>query len=585
MPQEGPNGSEELLKRYARERRKQSGTPSLHPATRRLLQGEVTRQYGKQSASEKGGFSRWLGMMRGRLTMATALVAVFVIGASLWWNNQQPRTMELAKAERPRPSQDMAPSPTALGDEMKLKAEKQIAAVDQVSDVGLNSASRRLTVPSPAEPEMKREAKLNEALTASVAPNKPRQITAALKDPSASSITSVDSADKTLGDIALGLAVVSTESASNTLAQRIEMAFTDSSLTSSSPRAFFAGGAGSGTTTTNNRTDLALGYSLAGAASVPVESRATAPSVAVNYDTEENKNLSKSSVTTKLAANRPVTLARTESESVDRSRSAGLEPRAAPMLSPPATTPPLALGENAGADKRQQPLATSQLRGAPVAQASAARPEPVEQMARFYRQSVIRPDASAKQKASRELDRRDAELPVLNRFVIEQQGNTVRVVDADGSVYDGIVEEPVVTGAETEFFEKSTEIKDHLTREKPVALKSASGPRTDGYSFRASGSNVTLQQLVVVNGRLVSGVDTASRAGAAGPAGGLGSIPMNAPARALKENTVSNRGDSAQRPGFGGKYGFTTNQSATIEGTVRIGVTNQQWFRAVRDSR
>ena len=60
MPPEGENKSEERLQRYARERRGQGGDFSLHPATRRLLQGEVTRQFG---ARAKAGAS--CGRIRG----------------------------------------------------------------------------------------------------------------------------------------------------------------------------------------------------------------------------------------------------------------------------------------------------------------------------------------------------------------------------------------------------------------------------------------------------------------------------------------------------------------------------------------
>jgi hypothetical protein len=172
------------------------------------------------------------------------------------------------------------------------------------------------------------------------------------------------------------------------------------------------------------------------------------------------------------------------------------------------------------------------------------------------------------------LDRREIEPAVLHRFVIEQQGNSVRVVEADGSVYDGNVEEPVITEFDTDLTETFTEKKDQLAREKPVALKSATAPPTDGYSFRASGSNVTLRQMVVVNGRFAAGTNFSARSAGTGVGGGLGSVSRSTTNRA-----------NGQRPAFGGRYGLATNQPATIEGTVRIGVTNQQWFRAVRDPR
>jgi hypothetical protein len=308
--------------------------------------------------------------------------------------------------------------------------------------------------------------------------------------------------------------------------------------------------------------------------------QASLPSVALGVDDNERKRFSKLSDTAKLAEGPPL-LARTE-ETLARSRRAVSEPQA-PATQPLATTaqPSRALGESLAADKPQQ-SAPSQLAGDLGAQASAARPEPSAPTTRFFREPAPIAGADvAKQKALRELDRLDSEPAVLSRFVIEQQGNSVRVVEADGSVYDGTVEEPVITEFDTDLTETFTEKKDQLAREKPVALKSATAPPTDGYSFRASGSNVTLRQMVVVNGRFAAGTNSSARSVTTGVVGGLGGSSRNTP---MPRTTTTNRAN-AQRPAFDGRYGLATNQPATIEGTVRIGVTNQQWFRAVRDPR
>src|SRR5205085_10144811 len=95
MQREGPNKSEELLKRYARERSEQAPKFSLHPATRRLLQGEVIREFPKRARS-----FAWFNLVRGRLVFGTALAGVVVTGFCLWWNNQSSRQVEVAKAER-----------------------------------------------------------------------------------------------------------------------------------------------------------------------------------------------------------------------------------------------------------------------------------------------------------------------------------------------------------------------------------------------------------------------------------------------------------------------------------------------------
>lgn len=58
-PNNNAESAEEQVKRYAAERRGQ-GAPELHPATRRLLQGEVARLYGRQGGAVRTGWRRWL---------------------------------------------------------------------------------------------------------------------------------------------------------------------------------------------------------------------------------------------------------------------------------------------------------------------------------------------------------------------------------------------------------------------------------------------------------------------------------------------------------------------------------------------
>src|SRR4051812_39932611 len=98
MQPEGPNKSEEMLQRYAKQRRKQGGDFSLHPATRRLLQGEVTRQRGAQ-ITEGRSWLAWFGLWRGRFAAGVAFVAVLVSGAWIFWNGQSKEPMQVADAK------------------------------------------------------------------------------------------------------------------------------------------------------------------------------------------------------------------------------------------------------------------------------------------------------------------------------------------------------------------------------------------------------------------------------------------------------------------------------------------------------
>ena len=110
-----------------------------------------------------------------------------------------------------------------------------------------------------------------------------------------------------------------------------------------------------------------------------------------------------------------------------------------------------------------------------------------------------------------------------------------------------------------------------MLRELLPGDKTETAPRHQELSFRATGSNVTLRQSVVVNGRFTPGTE-AGRAGRARPAEAPSKIADLAARRVVP--TTSNA--------FAGQYGAATNATSTIEGTVRIGTTNQQWFRAYR---
>jgi hypothetical protein len=95
------------------------------------------------------------------------------------------------------------------------------------------------------------------------------------------------------------------------------------------------------------------------------------------------------------------------------------------------------------------------------------------------------------------------------------------------------------------------------------------------YSFRAIGSNVTLKQVVIVSGRL-SGTDGLAR-GVNRPAALGGAAPAPATASAQMRSRVA-----ADPAGTRGTTAIATNAALTIDGTVRVGGTNEQRFRAVR---
>jgi len=103
MPSEPDNSKiEELLKAYAKKRREQaSGSFELHPAVRKMLQGEVARQKGG-SPSEKPNLAALLFRWFPRAALVGA--AVMVLSLVLWNVSQPPTLDRLAsiKAEHER---------------------------------------------------------------------------------------------------------------------------------------------------------------------------------------------------------------------------------------------------------------------------------------------------------------------------------------------------------------------------------------------------------------------------------------------------------------------------------------------------
>jgi prepilin-type processing-associated H-X9-DG protein len=73
---------EKLLRTYAERRRSETGAgPELHPATRRLLQGEVARL--RAGRGEESWLTGFLLLLRRRLVMAACVVTIALVGATL----------------------------------------------------------------------------------------------------------------------------------------------------------------------------------------------------------------------------------------------------------------------------------------------------------------------------------------------------------------------------------------------------------------------------------------------------------------------------------------------------------------------
>jgi hypothetical protein len=294
------------------------------------------------------------------------------------------------------------------------------------------------------------------------------------------------------------------------------------------------------------------------------------------------------------AAGFGVNLSRAETENLARSRtlnrpqSATLEDLTATSVAPS----PVATSKSVAVVPAEQKTAAETPRAAlGVSPLGDARADFDSDTTVFYRQSDL---GSLPQVALAidALDKKAEAAPqVLSRFTVEQRGETLRLLETDGSVYEGTITNGLVAGLEESKLAGSV-ARDELLRETGTTarLQSVNG-NVRSYYFRAAGSNVTLRQNVVVNGRISAGEDLVTQStrsgsgrGGNGPVAAAGSRAASpvasspAPARPPVQSTVR-----FITPGNAGTH--VTNRISAIEGTVRVGLTNEQRFRAVQAPR
>jgi hypothetical protein len=107
MPETPQRDLEKQLRQHAEQRRAAAGEPSLHPATRRLLQSEVRRHWGGRNAGPaKGG---WLPRFWPRLAFALGVVAVLGTAAVFMFGPGKKAPMNFAKLEENAPTASAMP--------------------------------------------------------------------------------------------------------------------------------------------------------------------------------------------------------------------------------------------------------------------------------------------------------------------------------------------------------------------------------------------------------------------------------------------------------------------------------------------
>ncbi|HEU0008653.1 MAG TPA: hypothetical protein VFT34_02445 [Verrucomicrobiae bacterium] len=208
-------------------------------------------------------------------------------------------------------------------------------------------------------------------------------------------------------------------------------------------------------------------------------------------------------------------------------------------------------------------------------------PAAAKQYFRFKRQAELEKSAPAK------TAKESAPPTVLLTFDLEQDGDRVRVIDTDGSVYAG----RFLTGAEIGQA-RAAQLGEELNRpalagaeprrqSNPAELSTryfnftGSGPPTTNRVFRASGTNRTIGQFVTIEASLSGGLAAVTN----GDARGLRPAGTPPPPGALPAD--ANSKIPAPAPLSAAVVISEMRESQRLVGTLRIGASNETQLIAV----
>jgi hypothetical protein len=161
MPDDLNNKMDEMLRNYAQQRRNVPD-PQMHPATRKVLQGEVARLYKKEE--KKAGFLAKMGRFWPQYAIGLAAVVVLLgvilpgqLGSKSKPKANKPTVVQTTSESDKERSEGIAP-PGQAPAELYFKKENEVAQEpqitqlkDQVADTKLKEVER-VDVPTPAAP-------------------------------------------------------------------------------------------------------------------------------------------------------------------------------------------------------------------------------------------------------------------------------------------------------------------------------------------------------------------------------------------------------------------------------------------------
>jgi len=138
---------EKVLRECARKRRDQAGAPfELHPANRRLLQGEVARTFKSHASARRFGW-RSIFLSRARLAWGIGGIAVVLLAVGLvLLPSSGSKQQFLAKNETR--SSPLPPAAAPASDSEKLKLEPPAKAIESLADKSALAANRSEELPA-----------------------------------------------------------------------------------------------------------------------------------------------------------------------------------------------------------------------------------------------------------------------------------------------------------------------------------------------------------------------------------------------------------------------------------------------------
>jgi len=453
---------EKLLRQAAQARRAQAGAPQeVHPATRRMLQGEVARKFASGApAPEKRSF---FDMFMPRLAWSAAVVVGIGLAASLMLPRNNPARQEMFFAKNDRvaalqaANEARAPSAAAPAPAESLAKSKIAAPAERPDSSALADAdSLRVAQSERDKDSLKVERLRTESeRTQSLARNEPATATPALPKGEAEGIARESRQYK------LTTATASTGGPAPVEKQKEQLAETHSAAPPQTPV-----------------TEEKMAQGRFGLAAPSQPALAPAAPGAAGVAASSSLKLSDETSKTELAYR---------------------------SLSQQATT-------NAST------LAV-QLKSAAAADAAKRSPAPIIQATQQFVQ------ATSPNKSLDLADNRSAAKPILFSFELQQLGREIRIIDSDGSVYSGNFQPAeVFSYLESEASGKAAATRSLQTTEAQSQRKDAfadSKVQVDAsYAFKVTGTNQTLKQFVVFTGQVLAPTNALSPVAPAGTVNG-----------------------------------------------------------------